>query len=349
MEKQDYFQNRDYINSKKIINLLKSLPECCTSFVIGIESKTSVLTRLNYLLDIKTFFTYLTNENRYFMGKDLFNLSTAELNNIKSVDIERFLYWINNYEVNGRLYSNNDKAKARKLSSLRSFFKYLYKKDFINSNEISKVDMPKIHDKEIIRLEVDEVVKVLNEIEEPTNLTKRQKAFNKGTYIRDLAIMSLFLGTGIRISECVGLDIDDIDFEINGFKITRKGGNKVILYFSDEVAVALKDYMKERLFKKDVDENEKALFLSLQKKRISPRAVENLVKKYSKSAIPLKSISPHKLRSTYGTNLYRETKDIYIVANVLGHKDVNTTKKHYAAISEDMRRSVIEKVKLRRD
>ncbi|MDD4157395.1 MAG: tyrosine-type recombinase/integrase, partial [Candidatus Cloacimonetes bacterium] len=240
-------------------------------------------------------------------------------------------------------------AKARKLSSLRSFFKYLYKKDFINSNEISKVDMPKIHDKEIIRLEVDEVVKVLNEIEEPTNLTKRQKAFNKGTYIRDLAMMSLFLGTGIRISECVGLDIDDIDFEINGFKITRKGGNKVILYFSDEVAVALKDYMKERLFKKDVDENEKALFLSLQKKRISPRAVENLVKKYSKSAIPLKSISPHKLRSTYGTNLYRETKDIYIVANVLGHKDVNTTKKHYAAISEDMRRSVIEKVKLRRD
>ena len=84
-------------------------------------------------------------------------------------------------------------------------------------------------------------------------------------------------------------------------------------------------------------------------KRISIRAVENLVQKYSKIVTPLKKISPHKLRSTYGTQLYRETQDIYVVADVLGHKDVNTTKKHYAAISEDIRRSVAGKVKLRDD
>lgn len=98
---------------------------------------------------------------------------------------------------------------------------------------------------------------------------------------------------------------------------------------------------------KDIPEGEHALFLSLKKNRISIRAVENLVKKYSRIIAPLKKISPHKLRSTYGTQLYRETKDIYVVADVLGHKDVNTTKKHYAAISEDIRRSVAGKVKLR--
>jgi len=88
------------------------------------------------------------------------------------------------------------------------------------------------------------------------------------------------------------------------------------------------------------------MFISLQNKRISIRAVENLVKKFAEQASPLKKISPHKLRSTFGTNLYKETKDIYIVADVLGHKDVNTTKKHYAAISEDMRKSVADKIKI---
>ena len=85
----------------------------------------------------------------------------------------------------------------------------------------------------------------------------------------------------------------------------------------------------------------------MQYKRINVRSVEILVKKYSKLAAPLKKITPHKLRSTYGTQLYNETKDIYIVADVLGHRDVNTTKKHYAAISEDNRKDVAEKVKLR--
>ena len=160
-------------------------------------------------------------------------------------------------------------------------------------------------------------------------------------------MLSLFLGTGIRISECVGINIYDIDFENNAFTITRKGGNRVILYFGEEVASALSDYLVDRIKIKDLPENENALFLSLQKKRMNVRSVEKLVKKYSALAAPLKRITPHKLRSTYGTNLYRETKDIYIVADVLGHKDVNTTKKHYAAISEDIRRDAANKVKLR--
>ena len=188
---------------------------------------------------------------------------------------------------------------------------------------------------------------MLNQAEKPKNFTKRQLSYNAITKKRDTALLTLLLGTGIRVSECVGLNISDIDFNVNGFKVTRKGGNQTVLYFSEEVANTLKEYIDERLQIDNMPEETDALFLSMQKKRITVRAVEKLVKKYSSSCIPLKNITPHKLRSTFGTNLYRETNDIYIVADVLGHKDVNTTRKHYAAISEDSRRNVANVVKLR--
>ena len=262
--------------------------------------------------------------------------------------MEIYLDYLNYYKgADGRFYKNNEKAKSRKLCSIRSFLKYYYKKEKIKENVSERVELPKLHEKEIVRLEVDEVVKFINQAENPNLLTKTQQEFNKHTRLRDVAMLSLFLGTGIRISECVGINIEDIDFSVNGFKVTRKGGNQVVLYFSDEVANHLREYLEERINKPNVDIEERALFLSIQNKRISVRAVEKLVKKYSSVVTPLKKITPHKLRSTYGTNLYRETNDIYVVADVLGHKDVNTTKKHYAAISEDARRSVANKVKLR--
>ncbi len=149
------------------------------------------------------------------------------------------------------------------------------------------------------------------------------------------------LGTGIRVSECVGLDIDDIDLKNGGIRIHRKGGKEVTVYFGSEVEDALLDYLEERNLVIPEEGHEKALFLSLQKKRLAVRSVENLVKKYSKLVAPLKKITPHKLRSTYGTSLYKETGDIYLVADVLGHSDVNTTKKHYAAL-EDERRAAPE-------
>ena len=215
----------------------------------------------------------------------------------------------------------------------------------LSSNVVSKIDTPKLHNKEIIRLEKDEVSKLINAVENPTDFSERQKNYNKNTFERDNAIITLFLGTGIRISELVGLNVESFDFSQNAFLVTRKGGNQTTLYFSNEVALALKTWLEKRATL-GLDSDEHAMFISLQNKRISIRAVENLVKKFASQASPLKKISPHKLRSTFGTNLYKETKDIYIVADILGHKDVNTTKKHYAAISEDMRRSVADKVKL---
>src|SRR5699024_8596292 len=130
---------------------------------------------------------------------------------------------------------------------------------------------------------------------------------------RDLAIITLLLGTGIRVSECIGLNMEDVDFNNDGIKVRRKGGNEAIIYFGDEVRDALEEYLMEREEIITLTGHEDALFLSMQKRRISVRAVENLVKKYADLISSLKNITPHKLRSTYGTSLYRETGDIYLV------------------------------------
>ena len=128
----------------------------------------------------------------------------------------------------------------------------------------------------------------------------------------------------------------------------RKGHKEDIVYFGDEVETALKEYMEHRteLFK-PIDEDADALFISSKNRRISVRAVELLVKKYAMLTTTVKHITPHKLRSTYGTQLYKETGDIYLVADVLGHKDVNTTRKHYAAQEDNRRRQAAKAVRLR--
>ena len=242
---------------------------------------------------------------------------------------------------------NGERGIMRKLASLRTFYNYFYKKQLIKTNPPALVSMPKLHEKAIIRLDVNEVAMLLDEVEQGDKLTKSQQKYHKKTKLRDLALMTLLLGTGIRVSECVGLDLDDIDYEVNGIKIRRKGGNEVIVYFSDEVAGALKEYEAERKTIIPQSGHEEAFFLSLQKRRISVRSVELLVKKYAQTVTKLKKITPHKLRSTYGTTLYQETGDIYLVADVLGHKDVNTTRKHYAAIEDSRRKSAANVVKLR--
>ena len=225
-------------------------------------------------------------------------------------------------------------------------FKYFYKSEELQANVAALVDLPKIHEKAIVRLDVDEVARLLDAVESGEGLSAKQKQFHQFTKSRDLAMLTLFLGTGIRISECVGLNTEDVDFRNLSIRITRKGGNQTVLFINDEIAEALDSYCNnERLEMKGADSP--ALFLSLQGKRITTRAVQLLVKKYASIITPLKHITPHKLRSTYGTNLYRETGDIYLVADVLGHKDVNTTRKHYAAMAEENRRLAAQSIKLR--
>lgn len=212
------------------------------------------------------------------------------------------------------------------------------------------IDVPKIHQKTIVRLDTDEVAMLLDYIEHcGESLSGQKRVYYEKTKERDLALVTLLLGTGIRVSECVGLDIEDVDFKNNGIRVTRKGGNEMIVYFGDEVAKALKNYLEVRSGITPIAGHEHALFYSTQRRRMGVQAVENLVKKYAREITTTKKITPHKLRSTYGTALYQETGDIYLVADVLGHRDVNTTKKHYAAIDDNRRRKAATAVRLRED
>lgn len=348
MKNQTYYNEQTINNTKKLRNVLKDFPDFALDFFTGIENKTSALTRLNYAYDLRTFFNWAINETNLFRGKSVFDLEVSDLEKFHTTHFERYMSYLTSYtDENGDIITNGERGKARKIAAVRSFFKYYFRREMISVDLASKIEMPKLHEKPIIKFENDEVYKFLDTVESGYGLSGHEKGFHKHTRVRDVAMMTLLLGTGLRVSECVGLNVDDLDFKINGLKITRKGGNQVILYFSDEVKIALYDWLEERAAN-PLLVDEPALFTSLQNKRISTRAVEKLVKKYAEIVTPLKHITPHKLRSTYGTRLYQATQDIYIVADVLGHRDVNTTKKHYAAISDQIRRQASTAVNLRR-
>lgn len=354
MKNGNYHEEENQKNTLKLRELLTTLPPFAYEFFRGIEPTTSTKTRIAYAYDLNTFFNYLLSVHPNFKEMKMCNFEIKFLDTILPDHIEMYLEYLTYYKkeslnANNKCtnHQNGEKGKARKLATIRTLYLYFYKKQKINTNPASLIDLPKIHNKSIVRLEVDEVARLLDEIESGNKLTDTQKKYHTSTKVRDLALVTILLGTGMRVSECVGLNITDIDFMVNGIKITRKGGNEVVLYFGDEVEQSLLHYLEIRNKITPLDGHEDALFLSLQKKRLSVRSIQNIVKKYSRLVTNLKNISPHKLRSTYGTTLYRETGDIYLVADVLGHKDVNTTKKHYAQIEDERRRKAARIIKLR--
>ena len=325
----DYFKQRERDVNLRLREIRDTLPEFCEEFFVGVEPQTTVLTRLGYAYDLRIFFDYLIKRVRAFKGMTTDELTLSDMEKVTVTHLENYMEYLTLYEFDGKEFGNGDRGKARKIS------------------------LPKQREKEIIRLERHEIEKILNTAEDGEGMSAHQRKILLNTRARDVAILSLLLGTGIRVSECVGLNVKDIDFETNAFTVTRKGGSRAILYFNNDVKEALEYYIEgerkallSRTQKVEIEDPD-ALFLSLQVRRICVRAVENLVKKYAAVAAPLKKISPHKLRSTYGTNLYRATGDIYMVADVLGHRDVNTTKKHYAAIEQDHRKAAAKAVTLR--
>ena len=338
MKQKSYYEAREISCIERLNAIIDTLPYYVQDFFIGVELQTSALSRLNYGYDLRVFFDFLAK--KIFRNKKINNIELSDLAKLEASDIEFFLSYLSHYEINGKEERCTETGKARKLSTLRAFYKFFFNRNKLPANTPAKVTMPKIHEKEIIRLDsnekVDEIGDMLYAVETGSGLTKKQLAFHNATKLRDTAIITLFLGTGIRISELVGLNMDDIDLKTNSFVVTRKGGNRAVLYFNEQVADSLRLYIESR--PEHLPEDETALFLSLQNKRIATRTIQELVKKYARIISPLKKITPHKLRSTFGTNLYKQTGDIYVVADCLGHKDVNTTKKHYAAITEDIRK-----------
>ena len=306
-KKVTYHEQTDISNILKLRAVLKTLPDFCKDYFRAMDPLTTTKTRISYAYDIRIFFQFLLDENPAFKDYSMKDFTVDVLDQLKAIDIEEYQEYLKVYKNGDKTETNGERGLKRKISALRSFYAYYYKHEFIQTNPTVLVDVPKTHEKNIIRLDADEVAMLLEHIEHcGDELTGQKRVYYEKTKERDLAIVTLLLGTGIRVSECVGLDVEDVDFKNNGIKVT-------------------------------------------QRKRIGIQAVENLVKKYAGAITTTKKITPHKLRSTYGTTLYQETGDIYLVADVLGHRDVNTTKKHYAAMDDARRRKAATAVHLRED
>ena len=349
-KKTTYHQQKDVENILRLREVLSTLPPFCRDYFRAIDTTTTTKTRISYAYDIRIFFQFLLDENPAFKDYKMTDFTVDVLDQIKALDLEEYQEYLKVYQAGDKTETNGERGLKRKISALRSFYAYYYRREMIETNPTVLIDVPKIHDKSIIRLDTDEVALLLDYIEHcGDQLTGQKRVYYEKNKERDLAIVTLLLGTGIRVSECVGLDIEDVDFKNNGIKVTRKGGNEMVVYFGPEVEKALKRYLEVRENIIPLEGHEHALFYSAQRRRIGVQAIENLVKKYSQQITTTKKITPHKLRSTYGTALYQETGDIYLVADVLGHKDVNTTKKHYAAIDDARRRQAAKAVKLRED
>lgn len=343
--------------TEKVRQMLRLLPASCADFINSITMTTSPLTRLAYTIDLQTFCDYATKELPYFASKSPQDWTDEDLGHFTARDLNGYADYLTLYYKDQtvaetveqqKVLRNHECGVMRKLSSLRSYFDYLFKSERISGNIAALVSLPKLHEKPILHLIGPEIERLLAVADDGAELTQTQQRFHAHTRKRDYAILMLFLGTGMRVSECVGIDIGDLDLQQNAVLVTRKGGNQVILYYPQEVADALKAYLEERKRIDAADKaDENALFLSLQRKRISQRAVQLMVKKYCAVAVPLKKrMSPHKLRSTYATRLYHETEDIYLVADALGHSDVNTTRRHYAAMSDERRREAAQNTHL---
>lgn len=330
------------------------LPSLCSDFFRSISQTTSSLTRLAYAYDLRLFFQYLYQEDPLFSDRAPRFWNEKEFCDVTSRQIEGFQDYLQQYvqmkpDAEGRMVNqvvqNHELGIMRKLCSIRSFFDYLFRNEVVPGNVASLVSLPKRHSKPILYMEKDELDRMMRSLVSGEGFSDQQHKYNRATRERDIAILMLFLGTGIRVSELVGLDIGDLDFKHNAFSVIRKGGSESILYFPESVAEVLKNYLKVRQTVITLQGHEEALFLSLQRRRITTRAVENLVKKYALLGAPLKKrLSPHKLRSTFGTLLYQETGDIYLVADTLGHADVNTTRKHYAAMSDQRKREAAKRI-----
>ena len=335
-----YYKNLER-QQKKVISEKKSqLPVYAQTFIGNCELSYQPNTVIAYANDLITFFEYITETNplyRKFQTKDI---PLEVMANLSTPDINDFQKYLNNSGDSEHYHASGQVGIARRMSAVRNFFSFLEGEGYISKDptlKASKGKRPK-HDV-IVRMNADEVNDLIKTVETSNLSSKRAKSASRKTALRDTAIITLLLHTGIRVSECVGLDLDDINFNENSISIVRKGGSSSIVYFDEEARIALSDYIlhERNIFLENPDE--RALFLSSQMTgRMCVRSIQHMVTKYASEAVQGKRITPHKLRSTYGTNLYKESGDIYMVAATLGHKSVNTTAKHYVAMDEEQRK-----------
>ncbi len=319
---------------------LKELPFYVTEFISENRavSKMAERTCKGYVEDLAIFFQYLRENNPLFKNMEIKEIPYEVFAQINRQDIISFLDYVEVYESNGKIYKNTAAGKSRKLATLRSFYKFLNINNYTDNNPASLVENPVEHKGHtIIAMSHEEKIAFLNQVREGVSGSNQKTKAHEILWRRDLCIVSVLLGTGLRVSELVGIDITDIDWDRQKINIIRKGSKQDYVFFNDEVEDSLTDYIDNGRDVLKPDESvENALFVSLHHKRITVKAVENLVKSYANACFgTMNKITPHKCRSTFGSELYDYTGDIYLVADALGHSSVETTKKNYARMSEN--------------
>jgi len=351
--KPDNIVMKETLTEAECDKIEEGLPSFLRGFFLYLKGSLLPLSRLAYLHDINFFFKYLVSETGLTDAKTPKDVKQGDLAGVKAVDINIYLDYLRKYKVEREdgayIYHNDNKSLARKRSSLSVFFKYLYRDGMIEKNITDGFDpirLPKAGDKEIKRLEENEIMLMLDAVTNAEGLTKKEKQYWEKTKLRDRAMLLLFLTYGLRLSELQQLNTGSFNFGRGEFKIFRKRGKEAIMPISETVARALKLFLdSERPAPRSPEgPDADALFLSLQGSRMTERQIRQIVKKYTSIALGTgrdEGYSPHKLRATTATSLIERGNSIFDVQELLNHDNITTTQL-YAAHRKGAKRELIK-------
>ena len=330
----------------------KELPNFLRPYFAYLKGNVLPMTRLAYLHDIRFFMNYLIRETDLTKAEKPKDIKSEELNEIVAADINLYIDYCRKYMVDDgdtvTVYENNNKSLARKKSSVSVLFKQLYRDGIVDQNITDGFDpirVAKPGEREIKALQDDEVMIMLDAVTNGTGLTDHERTYWEKTKLRDKAILVMFVTYGLRLSELQQLNLSSFNFSRGEFKIYRKRGKESIMPLNRSVEMVLNDYISSER-NTVIPENEAAedaLFLSMQGKRITERAIRELVKKYTSIALNTSrraGYSPHKLRATAATSLIGRGNSIYDVDALLDHEQVTTTQL-YAQHKMNVKRDLV--------
>ncbi|MBR0379388.1 MAG: tyrosine-type recombinase/integrase [Mogibacterium sp.] len=333
-------------------SIQKELPSFMRSYFAYLKGNVLPMTRLAYLHDIRFFMNYLINETDLTKAEKTKDITSEEMNGIVAADINLFIDHCRKYMVDDgstvTVFENSNRSLARKKSSISVMFKQLYRDGILEKNITDGFDpirVSKPGEREIKALQDDEVMIMLDAVTTGNGLTPHERTYWERTKLRDKAILVMFVTYGLRLSELRELNLSSFNFSRGEFKIYRKRGKESIMPLNRSVQMVLDDYIKEERTTIISEDNaaEDALFLSLQGKRITERAIRELVKKYTSIALNTSrksGYSPHKLRATAATSLIGRGNSIYDVAALLDHEQVTTTQL-YAQHKMNVKRDLV--------
>lgn len=329
-------------NNQKADEIVATLPDFCRKYFNSLRLNKAPRTRHQYAIDIQRFFNWLKIQAG-FINENILTMTAHDcLDRLTVEDIQEYVTTLTAHKENGGSKDYSEAFIARNIATLKSFFRYYYRLQEIQTNYGEFIDTPRLHNKEIKVLTIDQAERILDAILNEENMSKKEKDAHQFIVLRDYAVVITFFTTGIRVSELVGLDLSDFDREDGTIIVTRKGGDQDAVFLPQSTQKAINSYIeKERGFL-IANTEEPALFVSLHHKRLSVRMVEDLLRKYARLAGVNVKVTPHTLRRTYGTNLYNRTGDIQLVADSLHHSSIETTRKHYARSTDDHKRQAAE-------